>query len=71
MDKLEHKVNAPFMTPIGGKYREIGTVVECRAEAGLIKKDMTLIMMPHREEVSVVALYGETEEEIAVASCGD
>lgn len=71
MDKLDRKVNAPFMMPIGGKYREMGTVVEGRIEAGVIKKDMTLIMMPNREEVVVSALFGETEEEISVASCGD
>jgi peptide chain release factor subunit 3 len=71
MDKLERKVNAPFMMPVGGKYREMGTVVEGRIEAGVIKKDMTLVMMPNREEVTVAALYGETEEEVPVASCGD
>ena len=71
MDKLERKINAPFMMPVGGKYREMGTVIEGRIEAGVVKKDMSLVMMPNREEVTVAALYGETEEEIPVASCGD
>lgn len=28
MKTLERKVSAPFMMPINGKYREMGTVVE-------------------------------------------
>ena len=71
MDKLERKLNAPFMMPIGGKYRDMGTMIEGRIESGVINKDSKLIMMPNREEVSIAALYGETEEEIPVASCGD
>ena len=71
MDKLERKLNAPFMMPVGGKYRDMGTMIEGRIESGVINKDSKLIMMPNREEVSIAALYGETEEEIPVASCGD
>ena len=71
MAKLERKINAPFMMPVGGKYRDMGTIVEGRIESGVIKKSSSLIMMPNREEVSVAALYGESEEEINVASCGD
>jgi len=71
MVSLERKVNAPFMMPVNGKYRDMGTMVEGRIEAGVVKKDMTFVMMPNREEVTIAALYGETEEEIPVASCGD
>jgi len=71
MEKLERKVNAPFMMPIGGKYRDMGTMIEGRIESGVIKKGQSYIMMPNREEVAVAALYGETEDEIAVATCGD
>ncbi|MCJ1245331.1 translation termination factor GTPase eRF3 [Trapelia coarctata] len=68
---LERKVNAPFMMPVSGKYRDMGTVVEGKIEAGTIKKGNNYIMMPNRDEVSVAALYGETEEEIPQASCGE
>lgn len=71
MDKLERKVNAPFMMPVGGKYRDMGTMIEGRIESGVVKKSMTYIMMPNREETTITALYGETEEEIAAATCGD
>lgn len=71
MKMPERKVNAPFMMPISAKYRDMGTVVEGRIESGVIKKNGTYLMMPNKEEVSVAALYGETEDEIQTASCGD
>jgi peptide chain release factor subunit 3 len=49
----------------------MGTVVEGRIESGVIKKGSTYILMPNRDEITVTALYGETEDEIATASCGD
>ncbi|KAI1458125.1 hypothetical protein F4805DRAFT_425622 [Annulohypoxylon moriforme] len=71
MQALERKVNAPFMMAISGKYRDMGTMVEGKIEAGVCKKGMTLIMMPNKEKVDIAALYGETEDEIQVAQCGD
>ncbi|KAA6413256.1 MAG: putative translation release factor erf3 [Lasallia pustulata] len=68
---LERKVNAPFMMPVNGKYRDMGTIIEGKIEAGAIKKAGTYTMMPNRDEVSVAALYGETEDEIQQATCGD
>ena len=68
---LERKVNAPFMMPVSGKYRDMGTMVEGKIEAGAIKKQGSYLMMPNRDEVSVSALYGETEEEIQQATCGE
>ncbi|CAG7931417.1 unnamed protein product [Penicillium olsonii] len=67
----ERKVNAPFMMPISAKYKDMGTMAEGRIESGIIKKSGTYLMMPNREEVSVSALYGETEEEIPNAKVGD
>jgi peptide chain release factor subunit 3 len=71
MTTLERKVNAPFMMPINGKYRDMGTLVEGKIEAGVVKKGMSLIMMPNRDKVEVAALYGETEEEVTLAQSGD
>ncbi|KAJ6160952.1 hypothetical protein N7470_004348 [Penicillium chermesinum] len=67
----ERKINAPFMMPITAKYRDMGTMAEGRIESGVIKKNGNYIMMPNRTEVSVSALYGETEDEIPTATCGD
>lgn len=68
---LERKLNAPFMMPVSGKYKEMGTMIEGKIEAGVIKKGSPYILMPNRDEVSVSALYGETEDEIPQASCGE
>lgn len=71
LKSLERKVNAPFMMPISGKYRDLGTMIEGKIEAGVIKKGGNYIMMPNHDEISVAALYGESEEEIQQATCGD
>jgi peptide chain release factor subunit 3 len=71
MKTLERKVNAPFMMPINGKYRDMGTIVEGKIESGVVKKQMSLVMMPNRDKVDVAAVYGETEEETNAAQCGD
>ena len=68
---LERKRNAPFMMPVSTKYRDMGTVIEGKIEAGRIKKGDNCILMPNRDNVTVTALYGETEEEIAQGDCGD
>ena len=59
------------MMPIAAKYRDMGTMIEGKIESGVIKKGLTYLMMPNRESVQIGALYGETEDEIAAATCGD
>lgn len=71
MQTLERKVNAPFMMPISAKYRDMGTMIEGKIESGVIKKGLNYLMMPNRDTVGISALYGETEEEINAATCGD
>jgi len=71
MQTLERKVNAPFMMPIAAKYRELGTMIEGKIESGIIKKEGTYLMMPNQEKVTISALFGETEDEIDSAMCGD
>ncbi|KAI0877392.1 P-loop containing nucleoside triphosphate hydrolase protein [Hypoxylon argillaceum] len=71
MQSLERKINAPFMMAVAGKYRDMGTMVEGKIEAGVCQKGMGLIMMPNKEKIEISALYGETEDEIQIAQCGD
>ncbi|KAF2760357.1 hypothetical protein EJ05DRAFT_462408 [Pseudovirgaria hyperparasitica] len=71
MQTLERKVNAPFMMPIAAKYRDLGTMIEGKIESGVIQKTKSYLMMPNRATVSLSALYGETEDEIPHATCGD
>ncbi|RDL36496.1 Uncharacterized protein BP5553_05848 [Venustampulla echinocandica] len=71
MTTLERKINAPFLMPINGKYRDMGTMVEGKVESGVVKKGMSLVMMPNRVKVDVSAVYDETEEESSLSQCGD
>lgn len=71
MQALERKVNAPFMMPINAKYRDLGTMVDGKIEAGVIKKGMSLVMMPRKQSVETAAIYGEQEEEQPILQCGD
>ena len=71
MAKIQRNINAPFMMPIGAKYRDMGTMIEGRVEAGVVQKVSNLVMMPNREDIGISALYGETEDEVAFATCGD
>ncbi|KAL8905077.1 MAG: hypothetical protein Q9207_002851 [Kuettlingeria erythrocarpa] len=71
LKSLERKINAPFMMPINGKYKDMGTMIEGKIEAGVLRKTNNYLLMPNREEISISALYGETEEEIPTAQCGD
>lgn len=71
MSKITRNINAPFMMPVGAKYRDLGTMIEGRIEAGVVQKSSSLIMMPNKETISISALYGETEDEIPHATCGD
>lgn len=49
----------------------MGTIIEGKIEAGQIRKGTTYIMMPNKEDVTISALYGETEDEVPAATCGD
>jgi peptide chain release factor subunit 3 len=71
MKALERKLNAPFMMPIAAKYRDMGTMIEGKIESGVIHKDQKYLMMPNRDTIHISALYGETEDEIAAAACGE
>ena len=71
MKKLERKLGAPFMMPVGAKYRDLGTMIEGKVEAGVLKKGQAYVMMPNREEVTATAVYGESEEEMPQAACGE
>ena len=69
LKSLVRKVNAPFMMPVSGKYRDLGTMIEGKIEAGVIKKTENYILMPNRDQISISALYGETEDEVRLPEC--
>ena len=69
LKSLERKLNAPFMMPVSGKYRDLGTMIEGKIEAGVIKKTESYTLMPNRDQISISALYGETEDEVGLPDC--
>lgn len=71
MQTLERKINAPLMMPVAAKYRDMGTMIEGKIEAGVIKKDVKYMLMPTRADITLAALYGETEDEVDRAVCGE
>ncbi|KAK7207971.1 P-loop containing nucleoside triphosphate hydrolase protein [Myxozyma melibiosi] len=71
MPMSERKVNAPFMMPIGSKYRDLGTMVEGKIESGHAKRGSQLLLMPNKVPVEVLTIYNETENEASTAVCGE
>lgn len=64
-------INAPFMLPISGKMKDMGTIVEGKVESGHIKKGANLLMMPNKASVEIVAIYNESEQECEGAYSGE
>ncbi|KAF9113324.1 translation termination factor GTPase eRF3 [Mortierella sp. AM989] len=67
----DRNISAPLRMPISEKYKDMGTVVVGKIEAGSIKKGAQLLMMPNAAKVEVQAIFNELEEEIPVAAVGD
>lgn len=61
---------AAFRMPIMDRYKDMGTVVMGKSEAGLVKKGDSLIMMPNRTVVKVTAVWRD-EEEVNAARPGE
>ncbi|GJJ07600.1 hypothetical protein Clacol_001803 [Clathrus columnatus] len=71
MPMVDRKLNAPLMVPVSEKYKDMGTVIVGKIEAGRIRKGDSLLLMPNRTPVDVSAIYNEMEEELQGAQCGD
>ncbi len=70
MPSIERRHNAPLLMPISGKYRDLGTIVTGKVEAGDIQKGQMALMMPNKQPVEIVAVYIE-ETEVKAARSGD
>ncbi|KAI8601263.1 omnipotent nonsense suppressor SUP35/eRF-3 [Dissophora ornata] len=67
----DRKLNAPLRIPISEKYKDMGTVVVGKIEAGSVKKGAQVLMMPNGVKIEVSAIFNELEEEIPMAGVGD
>lgn len=68
---VDRKLNAPLMIPISEKYKDMGTIIVGKIEAGRIRKGDSVMLMPNRSPVEVSAIYDEKEEEMQASQCGD
>ncbi|KAJ4910626.1 Translation elongation factor EF1A/initiation factor IF2gamma family protein [Raphanus sativus] len=62
--------NGPFRMPIIDKYKDMGTVVMGKVESGSIREGDSLIVMPNKEHVKVVAIYCD-EDKVKRAGPGE
>ncbi|CAH2037057.1 unnamed protein product [Thlaspi arvense] len=62
--------NGPFRMPIIDKFKDMGTVVMGKVESGSIREGDSLIIMPNKEPVKVVAIYCD-EDKVKRAGPGE
>ncbi|KAI5651865.1 eukaryotic peptide chain release factor GTP-binding subunit ERF3A [Phthorimaea operculella] len=67
LPSLNRKVDGPFIMPVVDKYKDMGTVLMGKVEAGTTRKGSTLLLMPNRVQVTVDQLWSD---DIEVTSIG-
>jgi len=60
----------PLRMPIIDRYRDMGTLVMGKLEAGRVEKGDTILMMPNKASVEVMQVWAD-EEEVDSAMAGD
>ncbi|CAG4979866.1 unnamed protein product [Colias eurytheme] len=67
LPSLNRKMDGPFIMPVVDKYKDMGTVLMGKVEAGVTRKGATLFLMPNRVQVTVDQLWSD---DIEVTSIG-
>ncbi|XP_068631543.1 eukaryotic peptide chain release factor GTP-binding subunit ERF3A isoform X5 [Battus philenor] len=67
LPSLNRKMDGPFIMPVVDKYKDMGTVLMGKVEAGTTRKSSTLFLMPNRVQVTVDQLWSD---DIEVTSIG-
>ncbi|KNE58995.1 translation elongation factor Tu [Allomyces macrogynus ATCC 38327] len=68
---VDHKLAlAPLMMPISEKFKDMGTVVMGKIEAGLVKKGQQVMIVPNKLRGEVLQVCVD-DEEVPAAQCGD
>jgi peptide chain release factor subunit 3 len=70
IDPMLRDPYAPFRMPIVDKYKDMGTVIMGKSEAGLVKKNDSLIVMPNKAVVKVTSIWRD-EKEVNAARPGE
>lgn len=61
LPSLNRKISGPFIMPIVDKYKDMGTVVMGKVEAGETRKGQALLVMPNR-----VIFYSNNQTNISL-----
>ena len=70
MPGWERKIDAPFLMPVSGKYRDLGTIVTGKIESGQISKGQNVLVMPNKQNSEILSINIE-EAEVKTAYAGD
>ncbi|GLC44810.1 hypothetical protein PLESTM_001647600 [Pleodorina starrii] len=70
MDPLERSPMAPFRMPIVDRWKDMGTIVMGKSEAGFVRVGDVLQVMPNKLRVKVDAVFRD-EKETQSARCGE
>ena len=71
MQGLDRRSDGALMIPLTEKYRDMGTVVAGKIESGRLRKGKQVVIMPNKRLCEVQGIFGEDEEELKAAVCGD
>lgn len=70
MPGWERKLDAPFLMPVSGKYRDLGTIVTGKIESGQVSKGQSVLIMPNKQSSEILSINIE-EAEVKTAVAGD
>ena len=62
MPGWERKLDAPFLMPVSGKYRDLGTIVTGKIESGQVSKGQSVLVMPNKQNAEVLSINIEEAE---------
>ncbi|WFD24417.1 translation termination factor GTPase eRF3 [Malassezia equina] len=71
LDMGDRKMAASLKMPVSEKYADMGTYVVGKLESGRMKKGDSLVLMPNKTPVEVLAIFSEVDEEVTAAVSGD
>lgn len=70
LDPLNRNAEAPFRMPIIDRFRDMGTIVMGKTEAGTVTAGETVLLMPNKVRVKVDTIYRD-EMEVLTARPGE
>ncbi|XP_071713425.1 uncharacterized protein [Rutidosis leptorrhynchoides] len=61
--------NGPFRMPIFDKFKDLGTVVMGKVESGSVREGNSLLIMPNKVQVKVVAIFIDEDKVTSAGPC--